>query len=172
MIRKLAMGLLIFVSAIVQCLLFQLFEIASVKPNLLLIVTVSFGLMRGRTSGLLTGFFSGLMVDILFPGHLGFQALIYMWLGYLAGFCCRIFYDDDIKTPVLLAASADLVYGLYCYVFTFLLRGRIHLLYYLKRIIIPEMLYTILLAIVVYRLLYRFNRLISRTDQRSIDSLV
>ncbi len=172
MIRKITMGLLILGCAIIQCVLFNIFSIASIKPNLLLIVTVSFGLMRGRMSGLLTGFFCGLVVDIMFPGQIGFQALIYMWIGYLSGYCYRIFYDDDIKTPLLLTAAAEIAYGLYCWVFTFLLRGRVNFLFYLKRIVIPELLYTVILMIFLYGLLYKLNRLISKADKRSIDSLV
>ena len=172
MIRKISMGILIFVTAMVQCLLFQVFEIASIKPNLLLIVTVSFGLMRGRTSGLLTGFFSGLTLDTMFPGQLGMQALIYMWIGYFSGYCYRIFYDDDIKTPLMLAFLGDLAYGLYMYIGTFLMRGRTQMGFYLTRIVIPEMLYTIMMTILLYRPLHGLNKLISRTDKRSVDSLV
>ena len=166
------MGIVIFFTAILQCLFFQVFEIASIKPNLLLILTVSFGLIRGRKGGLLTGFFSGLALDVMFPGQLGFQALIYMWIGFASGFGYRIFYDDDIKTPVMMVCIADLAYGLYQYLFTFLLRGRVHFLFYLRRIILPEMLYTLLMTLLLYRLIYRFNKLLSRTDKRSIDSLV
>ncbi len=172
MTRKVSMAVLIFVTAFIQCSVFQIFEIASIKPNLLIIVTVAFGLMRGRKSGLLTGFFCGLCLDLFFPGTIGLQALIYMWIGYLSGFFYRIFYDDDIKTPLLMVTAADLIYGVYQYLFTFLLRGRIHFFFYLRRIIIPEMLYTIVLTILVYRLLYRLNQRLSKTDQRSIDSLV
>ena len=172
MIRKITMGVLLFVTVLLQCIVFQVFSIASIKPNLVLIIAVSFGLMRGRTSGLLTGFFGGLLIDLMFPGQVGFHALIYMWLGYAAGFCYRIFYDDDIKTPLVLVAAADLVYGLYQYLFAFLLRGRIHFFFYLNRIIIPEILYTILMIIVMYRLLYRLNQRLNHTDKRSIDSLV
>ena len=153
MIRKAAMAVLILATALAQGILFQVFEIASIKPNLLLVVTISFALMRGRKSGMLTGFFSGLAIDLLFPGQIGFNALAYMWIGYLAGFCYRIFYDDDIKTPIFLVILGDLAFGIYTYLFTFLLRGRVHFLFYLNRIIIPEMLYTILMTILTYRLL-------------------
>ena len=172
MIRKIAMGLLIFLTVIAQCVLFQIFEIGSIKPNLLLIVTVSFGLMRGRMSGLWTGFFCGLAVDIFFPGQIGLQALIYMWIGYLCGYLYRIFYDDDIKMPLLLVCAADFAYGIFMYFTTFLIRGRIHFPYYLTRIIIPEMLYTIIITIFAYKLLYHFEQLLSKTDKRSVDSLV
>ena len=172
MIRKICMGIAIFVTAMLQCLVFQVFEAASIKPNLLLILTVSFGLMRGRKSGLLTGFFSGLMLDVCFPGQIGLQALLYMWIGFFSGFGYRIFYDDDIKTPLVLVGAADLCYGICMYLFTFLLRGRIHFMFYLRRIIIPEVLYTLIMTLLTYRLIYRFNQLLNRTDKRSIDSLV
>ncbi len=166
------MAVLIIVTAFLQCCLFQLFEIASIKPNLLLIIAVSFGLMRGRRSGLLTGFFCGLVLDICFPGQLGFQSLIYMWLGFGAGCFYRIFYDDDIKTPLLLLAGADLIYGIYQYALTFMLRGRINFPFYLNRIIIPEILYTLIMTLFTYKLLYSINKRLSRTDKRSVDSLV
>lgn len=172
MVRKVYMGLIILFTAILQCCVFQIFSIASIKPNLLLLLTVSFGLMRGRLSGLLTGFFSGLAVDILFPGQIGFHALIYMWIGFLAGLCYRIFYDDDIKMPLLLVSGGELLFGLYCYTGHFLLRGRIHFLYYLRRIMIPELLYTLIVTIVFYRLIYKLNNRLNKTDKRSIDSLV
>ena len=170
--RRFCMGVLIVLTVFAQCSLFQYFAVASIRPNLLLILTVSFALMRGQKSGMLTGFFSGLCMDIFFPGTIGFQALIYMWIGYICGCFYRYFYDDDIKTPLLLVSAADLAYGFYQYVFTFLLRGRIHFLFYLRRIMIPEMLYTIVMTLLTYGLLYRLNRLLSKTDRRRIDSIV
>ena len=172
MTRKVVMAILILVTAFLQCSVFQIFQVASIKPNLLLIVTVSFALMRGRRGGLLTGFFCGLVLDLFFPGQIGLHAFLYMWIGYLCGYSFRIFYDDDIKTPVLLVAVSDLVYGFALYLLTFLMRGRIHFFYYLGRIIIPETLYTIVMTILFYRLLFSLNRSLEKTDKRRIDSFV
>ncbi len=160
--RKITMAILIIVCTFLQCGVFQWLRIASIKPNPLLIITVSFGLMRGRKSGMLTGFFAGLCCDLFSFSTVGFYALIYMWIGYLAGHFYRIFYDDDIKTPLLLVFVADLIYGTVCYIFTFLLRGRIDFFFYLGRIIIPEALYTIILTILTYRLLYHLNQSLSK----------
>ena len=163
---------LILVSIILQSTVCQMIAIGSIKPNLLIILTVSFGLMRGRRDGLLTGFFCGLLSDLFFNSIIGFHALLYMWVGYFSGNFYRIFYDDDIKTPLLLISVADLFYGLCQYGFTFLFRGRIHFFFYLGRIIIPEMLYTLILTILTYRIFYHINLKLSKTDKRSIDSLV
>ena len=77
------------------------------------------------------GALTGLMLDLFSGGILGFYTLIYAWTGYLTGYSYRIFYDDDIKTPLFLIGGADLLYGLYQYVSTFLIRGRINFLFYL-----------------------------------------
>ena len=168
--RKIVMAVLIVATVICQCSLFQIFEIASVKPNLLVILTVSFGLMRGRMSGLITGFAGGLCMDLFYPGLIGLNALLYMWIGYASGYCYRIFYDDDIKTPLLLVTAGDLFYSNAMYVLTFLLRGRIHFWFYIKRIIIPELLYTIIATLILYHIFYRINRSLSKSDKRSLDS--
>ena len=167
--RKLIMAPLLLLTVIMQCSVFQVFSIASIKPNLLMIVTVSFALMCGRKTGLYTGFAGGLMMDLLYPGTLGFNALIYMWIGWACGYFFRIFYDDDIKTPLLLVFCGDFAYGLYCYILTFLLRGRIHFFFYLTRIIIPEAVYTLMMTLVLYGLLYRINKWLARSDKRSMD---
>ena len=109
------------------------------------------------------GFITGILLDLFGGGILGFYALIYTWIGYGAGYAYRIFYDDDIKTPLLLIAGADLMYGLYQYITTFLIRGRIHFFFYLRRIIIPEMIYTVILAVFIYQLNFYINRKTART---------
>lgn len=138
--------------------------VASIKPNLLIILTVSFGLMRGRREGMMIGFFCGLLTDIFFESIIGFNAAIYLWVGYFSGYFYRIFYDDDIKTPLFLISISDLVYGIINYAFLFLLRGRIQFFYYLGRIILPEMLYTLILTIICYRILYAVNKQLSSSD--------
>lgn len=170
--RKITMAALILISILLQSTICQMISVASIKPNLLIILTVSFGLMRGRKEGMITGFFCGLLTDIFFESIIGFNALIYLLVGYFGGYFYRIFYDDDIKTPLFLISVSDLAYGIIQYGFMFLLRGRIQFFYYLQRVILPEMLYTLILTIVCYRLFYRINCKLTLTDKGGIDSFV
>lgn len=170
--RKFTMAGLILVSIILQSTICQMISIASIKPNLLIILTVSFGLMRGRKEGMLTGFFCGLLTDIFFNSIIGFNALIYLWVGYFSGNFYRIFYDDDIKTPLFLISVSDIVYGIAQYVFLFMMRGRIQFFYYVGRVILPEMLYTLILTFVVYQFLYAVNKKLCMTDRGGSDRFV
>ena len=152
----------VFFLTVVVCFLLQstvmdLISIGSVTPNLMLVLCVSMGLMRGRKSGLWTGFLSGLLVDLFFGSIFGFYALIYMYIGYLSGYAHRIYYDDDVKVPMFLTAIADLLYNLSVYGLQFLLRGRLGLQIYLYRIIIPEIFYTVFITLIVYRIFRHIN---------------
>ncbi len=156
--RRVTIGILCILTAVLQTTLLSYIQIASIRPNLPVILTASFALMCGRETGMTVGFFTGLLLDFFGGGILGFYALIYTLIGYSAGYTYRIFYDDDIKTPLLLIGICDLAYGICQYVTTFLIRGRIHLFFYLRRIIIPEMIYTVIFAVFLYQLNYYINK--------------
>ena len=146
-------------------------SIGSITPNLLLILCVSMGLMRGRKVGLWTGFFSGLFVDLFYGSLFGFYALIYMYIGFISGYAFRSFYDDDLKVPILLAGVGDLLYGISVYALQFLLRGRLGLGTYIYRIILPETFYTIILTLIVYRIFYRINYRFMSPSRKESESI-
>lgn len=170
---KLILFATMLVCLLLQCSLLPAISIASITPNLMIVFTVSFGLMRGKRSGLLLGFVCGLLTDFMLPDlFVGLRAFVYMFIGYFSGYCYHIFYDEDIKMPVLLTAAGDFVYGCLFYITKFLLRGRIDLFYYIRRIILPEMIYTILLTIICYRIFLLLNQKLEKMDKRSVGSFV
>ena len=164
MIRTITMTLLILITFILQSTVFQSLSIASIVPNLLLILTVSFGFMRGKKEGILVGFFCGILIDIFYGNLLGFYALIYMYIGYLNGFLCKVYYDEDVKVPMILTAISDLAYGFAVYGLQFMLRGRLHVMNYVWHIMLPEMIYTVLITVIIYRPLYRLNHWLTERE--------
>ena len=85
-IRRVVVTAVIMLAAyLLQCTVFPSLEIAGIKPNLMLIVTASFGFMRGPREGMFVGFASGLLIDIQYGDMIGFYALIYLVAG-----CVRI----------------------------------------------------------------------------------
>lgn len=162
--RKLILAVLILLAFILQGTLFQALSIASIVPNLLLILTVSFGFMRGKKEGLFVGFFCGILIDIFYGNMIGFYALLYMYIGFLNGFLYKIFFDEDVKVPMVLVSVSDIFYGIVVYGLRFLLRGRLDFFSYLRHIIIPEMVYTVLITAIVYRFLYRLNRWLTENE--------
>lgn len=156
--RKIIVALMILISFLLQSTVFKALAIGSISPNLLVVLTSSFGFMRGKKEGLWVGFFCGLLEDIFYGRLLGMHAVMYMYIGYVNGYFNRIFYGEDIKLPIFLISVSELAYGLGTYAVMFLMRSRFAFFYYLTRIILPELVYTVILTLVFYRIIYSVNR--------------
>jgi rod shape-determining protein MreD len=148
----------ILIGFVLQTTFFQTLNFGGISPNILIIITATYGFMYGRKYGMVVGFICGILMDIFYGSVLGFYALIYLYIGAANGAFHSIFYQDDIKLPLALIMASDFVYSFVCYVLMFLLRGRFNFIYYLKNIIIPEMIYTICVAILLYPCILVLNR--------------
>ncbi len=168
--RKIITFILIMICFLLQTTVYNLFPIGNVKPNLLLVITVSMGLMRGKSSGMWVGFISGLIVDLFYGTLFGFNALIYMYIGYFNGSFYKVFFDDEIKIPMAMVAASGFVYNMVFYVFQFLFRQRYEFSAYLIHIILPEILYTVLCTLIFYKLLYRINKRLVANELEDRDS--
>lgn len=166
LIRIILTILILVTCFVLQGTLFYRISFNGVVPNLLLVVTVSLGLMRGRIPGMLVGFFAGLLLDVFMGTTIGFHAIIYMYIGYANGYFHRIFFPEDIKLPIGMIIFSDLIYGIVCYALQFLLKGKLDFKYYFAHIIIPEMIYTILITVVLYPAIFIINRALERREMR------
>lgn len=166
MLRIIVMLLMIFIGYLMQCSLFSALALGGVVPNILIILTAAFGFMRGKKEGMLVGFLCGLMMDVVFGSILGFYALIYMLIGYLNGFFTSIFYPEDIKLPMVLISSSEFIYCFLIYCFQFLIQGRTNIGYYFLHIILPEIVYTVLVTILVYKGILFVNEWLEDWERR------
>lgn len=171
-LRKVIVAIFIIVCFVLQCSVFDSLSFAGIIPNLMIVLTASFGFMRGEKEGLIIGFFCGLLSDVFFGSFLGFYALVLMYIGYLNGKFSRIFYPEDIKLPMALIVVSDLSYGIVCYILMFLLRGRFHFLYYFTRVILPEALYTIVVTLFLYPVILKVNEKLEAIERRSAQKFV
>lgn len=163
--RFFTIAVLILLCFLLQTTIFQMLALADVVPNLLLILTVAFGYMRGEKEGIYIGFFCGLLTDCVYGEVIGLYAFIYLSVGYLNGLVNKLYYSDDIVVPVALVAASDFVYEFFYYIFEFLLRGRLNFFFYLGRIMLPEMIYTVLLSVFLYKLLHMINNWLEHIEQ-------
>lgn len=172
MLRKIVVTLLIFICFLLQCSVFSKLSLGGIIPNLLIILTSSFGFMRGEKDGLAIGFIAGLLCDVFFGDIIGFYSLILMYIGFTNGKFSRVFYPEDIKLPLALICVSDLSYGVLCYIMLFLLNGRLYFLWYLLHIILPEMLYTLIVTLVLYPIILYINKGLETIEKRSAQKFV
>ena len=162
----------IFCCFLLQTTLFAMFGIGGIRPNLLIIATASLGFLCGKKTGIYTGFFSGLLIDVCFRSVYGTNALIYMYVGYSCGMLKKVLFPKDIKLPMLFIAVSDIVYNLLYYFFYFLFRGKFDLLYYFQHIILPEVVYTTLMACILYPVIHFAVNRIEAPEKKGEQTIV
>lgn len=80
-----AIGVLVFVAALLQATLFASLGVLGGTPDVLLLVLVGVALLRGAVPGAVAGFGGGLLLDILTLDTLGTTALVLALVGYGTG---------------------------------------------------------------------------------------
>ena len=156
--RIACMSVVLLINLIFQPTLFRYIEIIGIGPNTAVIIIVCYAMLRGDTEGAVFGFFSGLLQDIVFGRIIGLYAMLGLLTGYFFGKPFKDFYRESYLLPVFLVSTAVITYEFCFYLLTFLFLGHVDLLFYFWRIMLPTMVYSTLLAIPVYRLIYIINK--------------
>lgn len=170
--RYIYVGILILACFLMQSTVFQALAFGGIVPNLLIVLTASFGFMRGEKAGLIIGFICGLLCDICYGDIIGFQSLIMMYIGYLNGKFSGIFYPEDIKLPMVLIILSDFSFGVINYFLLFLMRGRLNFPFYLRTIIIPEVIYTTIVTLVLYPIILKINYALEIREKNSAQKFI
>ena len=103
---------------------------------------------------------------------LDFDGLIYLLVGALNGLFEQLFFDEDIKLPLFLITLSEFLYGIVIYFLMFLLKVILMFPYYLGRIIVPELIYTIMVTLIVYPLILWVNHKLEAEEKRSASKFV
>ena len=154
--------ILILISFLLQTAAFSFENISGMAPNLMLILTMSFGIMRGRKEGLLTGFICGFLYDIFFGTMIGPFMFLFMIIGYSNGSFHKEFLMEDVMMPVIIIIVDELFFNFVIYIATFLLRNRTNLFFYLTHVMLPQMLFTVLATIIIYRFYVWINKYLKK----------
>lgn len=156
----------VLITYILQVTVFSYFEIAGIRPNLLLMLTCITGFLMGGRMGLIEGFLSGLLIDLMAGGTAGFTALVYMYAGALNGFFYKDYVKEELFLPMALVAASTFVYEFLYYIFYFLLQNKLRFSYYFARIILPEVIYTVLITLLAYVFIYFIIRKVEQSRKR------
>lgn len=162
----------IYICYIFQTSVFTHVELAGIVPNLLIALTSSFGYLKGRKYGLVVGFLSGLLMDIFMGEYFGLNALVMMYIGFLNGLIRIIFFGDDIKLPLFLIGLSDVLYGCSIFGVLKLMRERSDFVFYLKNVIFPEAIYTMIIGMGIFFAVDLLVDWMDKEDKRVRKSIV
>lgn len=157
--RKICELILILFVYGLQCTAGRVLAIGGIAPNLLVILPVLFGFLNGKNEGIYVGFLCGMIYDLFTYDILGLSSIAMMFIGYFSGYFFQKYEEKEMLIPVSLVGIASVAYGFMSYVVNFLLHNRLDIGYYFKRYIMPEAVYTVCIALLIYRVIVVLNKL-------------
>ncbi|BBB89752.1 MAG TPA: rod shape-determining protein MreD [Methylomusa anaerophila] len=145
---------------LLSCLAFQaaflpLFLSFGARPDLLLIIVVSAGLLRGKEIGVGVGFFAGILQDLASGNIFGLNTLAKMAAGYIAGLAEGKVFKENILLPLLAVTMATFFNA--CFVFTLIYFWgyKVEFLFLVFNQVLPTLAYNLAFSIPIHRLIFR-----------------
>lgn len=172
--RHVKLVLLLFVIVvfgyIFQTSVFSYLKLSQIIPNCLIIITCAYGFIYGSNFGMLSGIMCGFLMDIYSSYIFGVYLFIFIFIGFISGLFNKFLYGDGLRLPLLLIAISDFLFGIGCFIVRFITLGIKDFNFCLREIIIPEMLFTVLVALFAYPILKFLNRAIDKPkDPRRVE---
>ena len=158
--RKVTELVIILLVYLIQGTFGRTIAIGGIVPNLLIILPVLFGFFKGKNEGMFVGFFSGSMYDLFFSGLFGFSVLVFVYVGYYSGMFYKEYEKVEVLIPLAMVMLSDFIYEFLSYIGKFLLHNRLNADYFITKFIIPEMVYTLIIALVIYYPLMKLDTLL------------
>jgi rod shape-determining protein MreD len=126
MVKKIIWVLVFALSAfLLESTILRRFTLFGAIPDLALGILVYTAYINGTMIGQLSGFFSGLILDLISAAPLGFNLLIRTMTGALAGLLKGMFFLDAVFFPMLLCFCATLFKGLSVYLLHLIFSGAV-----------------------------------------------
>ena len=86
---------IIFAFALQICI-FPFIPFLYASPNLLIILTFTYGFSLGVEEGMLYGLICGILMDLYVAGPFGFFTFLFLWIGFINGKLSTYFYEECI----------------------------------------------------------------------------
>lgn len=148
---------IVLINFILQTTLFQHLAIQGVFPNTALIIVVSYALLRGSKEGCIIGISSGLLFDIFFGTTMGYYGLLFFVICFFTGKSQKNFYRENYLLPIVFCTIAAGIYETFQFVAELILRKDGNILYFIIKILLPTIVYTAIVTVPIYRILFGFN---------------
>ena len=158
------MYLVLFAALFLQCTLAGYVAVGGVRPDLVILSVIFFGLFLGRSAGLEAGAVAGLMTDLFSLDYFGINMVVYGITGLLAGSLRSSFARESKRSQVLLVfvCTAFAMCVHFAVASAFSRSISLGFLEYLKACVLPAGIYTALVSIPIFM---KFMKMYSLKEQ-------
>jgi rod shape-determining protein MreD len=161
-------GLLLLFAALVQVSITSNIHVASGHPDILLVLVIAIGLLRGPTFGAAAGFWGGLVLDIASFQTLGLTSLLLTLAGYFAGRLGEVTKKSSAHPSLIAVTVGTIGVALGSAVLHFMLGSTMPAGEFFVEMLIPTLALNLLLAYPLYGLCRRLFPVSARERREAV----
>ena len=148
-------AILVFGAGLVQAVVLSSILVFGGAPDLLLVVIVSLGLLRGSVVGAFFGFGAGLVVDFVTLDTLGVTSLVFTLAGFWAGRYGETTARGRALAPLFAVGVITVLAAVFGFLLHYMLGEEVVARQALVNALLPALALNLLLALPVYKLVRR-----------------
>jgi rod shape-determining protein MreD len=148
--RFLLSALILITTFLAQTVVVPFLSVAGVQPDLMLVVIICFALTEGMNSGSFTGFFGGLLEDLVMANYMGFNMVTKTIIGGFSSFLKELGPKEGIMWPMVIVFGASIISQLMTALLAFLFGETVVVRSILDWSMIPAALYNTLFMPLIY----------------------
>lgn len=150
-------GLMVILSVVIQSTILNRLAFFGARPDLVLIVVIVSGLLKGHPFGTGVGLGAGLLQDILTGQFMGANALTKMCTGYIVGLTEGKFFKENLFIPMIMMAAGTLGNELMFWLILYLFGRPLPFWVASTQLIVPTVILNSILAPFVFILMKRID---------------
>jgi len=154
-VRTFALLLLITVALLLEQTVLNFLRVAGVKPDLVLLIVIFNGILKGPREGALWGFVAGSLEDFACGHYIGLNALSKLVAGCLAGLVEFRVYKESVVTAAAVVWAVSFISGGVVYLLLLTLGVFVAPSDAFLRVLLPVAVYNALLSLLFYRSFHR-----------------
>ena len=145
---------IVVLAALMQTTWMNVLSFRDVTPDIVLLITVYFGLRDGEERAMLTGLLGGLYQDVTSNAVLGHHVLCLVLVGYFVGRMSSRLITEHPAVKAAIVFGASIVQGLLFTMIAYVQDPTIRALYLVVTTVVPTAFYTTMLTPILLGLLW------------------
>lgn len=146
-----------FFGIILRDTIFNDLSIFGGKPDFILILTVFYAIFNGYKKGALIGVGLGLLEDLMMGRFIGVNMICKGLIGLIFGHLQKTLYKENFLMPLVCMFVASLINSLVYFVLCLFIGSNVYVTEMILSAI-PDALYTMCFAPILYLIVYRMNK--------------
>ena len=147
---------------LLQVNFFLWFNLAGIKPNLIVILVLTIGLFAGKGIGTTFGILFGISLDFFIGKSIGISGIMLGVIGFIGGYLDKNFSKDSRVTMITMITIATVIYEIGIVLLNYFIhQAQINIIYFIE-VLLVELIFNAIITIIIYPIIMKWKNVLKK----------